>query len=161
MAGSGSGGGFGGFLRPAMARWRDFTAAPVLDEINALRAGHSAASVALGRVTPELAALRERQDRIEPALDALHAGQEEVRDKLAAVLAELARVTSELGRATDEIALMRDRNERAEAAFAALRETWDRTRETLAVELELGQDRLQIVLDRMDTVEQALRDRSA
>lgn len=146
-------GGFWGVVRPAMRRWRDFSAAPVLDEINALRAGHSAASVALGRVTPELTALRERQDRIEPALAALQAGQD-------AVLAELARVTGELGRATDEIALMRDRNERAEAAFAALRETLERSRETLAVELELGQDRLQILLDRLDGVEAALRGRA-
>ena len=72
MAGTQSGG-----LRALLARLRAYMVAPVLDEIGALRAGHAAASVALGRVTPELVALRERQDRIEPILAALEAGQEE------------------------------------------------------------------------------------
>ena len=52
---------------------------------------------------------------------------------------------------------MRDRHERAEAVFAALRETLERSRETLAVGMELGQDRLQLVLERLEAAETALR----
>jgi chromosome segregation ATPase len=126
-----------------LGRVRAFLAEPALREIAGLGAGQAQVARAIGQLGTELAALRAQQDRLRDALVRIEARQGELIERLGAQEAGAAGLAAQL---TNGIA-------RAEAAQNALRDGVEAFRERATVQLEIGQDRMQLVLEAIEALQ--------